>query len=71
LLLLIFIEVTERSCFPKENRQLAKLQEDIFLGLMNHMRSEIFTNDAIPTTSILIHLCFKISRKYSLLLILF
>lgn len=50
-----------RSCLPEEYRQLSKLKEDVFFGLVDYMSSEVLTHHAVPPTSVLVHLGFQIS----------
>ena len=60
-----------KSCLPQYDGQFSKLHEDVLFCLVDHMRSEILTNNAVPSTSVLIHLAFQISGQHSLLFILF
>lgn len=64
------LKLRNRSGFPEEDGELAKLEEDVFLGLMDDVRSKVLAHHTVPAAAVLIHLVLEVPRQHSLLLVL-
>lgn len=60
-----------RSCFPEEYGEFAKLEEDVFFGLVYDMSSEVLSHNAVPAASVLIHFSLEVAREDAFLFLLF